>query len=85
MTEPFLLDDYGAAIAEDRTLTGKWLELKNIGTFLRSVETDMAGSDIMGNSSAGYTDNPSVFVTELRNKDTDTAFYVVRQNMTSSK
>lgn len=66
-------------------MTGKWFELKNIGTFLHSVETDMAGSDIVGNSSVGYTDNFFVFVTELRNKDTNASFYVVRQNMTSAK
>ncbi|KAJ6506211.1 glycoside hydrolase superfamily [Mycena vitilis] len=81
--------DYGAAIAEDRTLTPKWNELKNIGTFIRSVEFDLARNSNMGNGSSPYTDNPGVFVTELRNVEDSAdevkpAFYVVRQAMTSS-
>ncbi|KAJ7208991.1 glycoside hydrolase superfamily [Mycena pura] len=82
--------DYGASIAEDRSLTAKWSELKNIGTFIRSVEQDLASNTIIGNSSAAYTDNPGVFVTELRNLENAAgggvtpAFYVVRQTRTSS-
>ncbi|KAJ7018890.1 glycoside hydrolase superfamily [Mycena alexandri] len=82
-------NDYGAAIAEDRTLTPKWNELKNIGTFIRSVEYDLARNSNIANSSTAYTDNPGVFVTELRNVEDSAdgvkpAFYVVRQTMTSS-
>ncbi|KAJ7120078.1 galactose-binding domain-like protein [Mycena epipterygia] len=93
--------DYGAAIAEDRSLTPKWNELKNIGTFIRSVEHDLARNTIIGNSlilpstslvpthSTAYTDNPGVFVTELRNledsaEEVTPGFYVVRQTKTSS-
>ncbi|KAJ7290717.1 glycoside hydrolase superfamily [Mycena rebaudengoi] len=81
--------DYGASIAEDRSLTPKWNELKNIGIFIRSVEHDLARNTIIGNSSAAYTDNPGVFVTELRNlknsaEGVKPAFYVVRQTRTSS-
>ncbi|KAK7008309.1 glycoside hydrolase family 35 protein [Favolaschia claudopus] len=83
--------DYGAAIAEDRTLTSKWHELKNIGTFIRSVEYDLVRNTILGNSSTKYTDNPDVFVTELRNLEGSSmdatvkpAFYVIRQTKTSS-
>ncbi|KAJ7895550.1 glycoside hydrolase superfamily [Mycena olivaceomarginata] len=57
--------DYGASIAEDRSLTPKWNELKNIGTFIRSVEHDLARNTIIVHQV--YTDNAGVFVTELRN------------------
>ncbi|KAJ7243869.1 galactose-binding domain-like protein [Mycena haematopus] len=81
--------DYGASITEDRSLTPKWNELKNIGTFIRSVEHDLARNTIIDNSSTVYTDNPGVFITELRNLEDSAegvkpAFYVVRQTMTSS-
>ncbi|KAJ7614408.1 glycoside hydrolase superfamily [Roridomyces roridus] len=80
--------DYGAAIAEDRSLTGKWNELKNIGTFIQSVQQDLSRSTIIGNNSVAYTDNPNVFVTELRNLFEPVgrrpAIYVVRQTETSS-
>ncbi|KAJ6467728.1 glycoside hydrolase superfamily [Mycena sanguinolenta] len=79
--------DYGASIAEDRSLTAKWNELKNIGTFIRSVEHDLARNTIIDNSSTAYTDNPGIFVTELRNLEDSgvkPAFYVVRQTETSS-
>ncbi|KAJ7836814.1 glycosyl hydrolases family 35-domain-containing protein [Mycena leptocephala] len=83
--------DYGASISEDRSLTPKWNELKNIGTFIQSVEHDLARNTIIGNSSAAYTDNPRVFVTEMRNLEGSAreggvkpAFYVVRQTRTSS-
>ncbi|KAJ7173327.1 glycoside hydrolase superfamily [Mycena filopes] len=80
--------DYGAAIAEDRTLTPKWNELKNLGTFIRSVEHDLARNSNIGNGTM-YTNNRAVFVTELRNLEegaggVQPAFYIVRQTMTSS-
>ncbi|KAG7098347.1 hypothetical protein E1B28_000306 [Marasmius oreades] len=82
--------DYGASIAEDRTLTRKWFELKNLGMFIRSVEDDLARvvnisqiSDVTS-PPPGYTDNRQLFVTELRNPENNAGFYVIRHLQTSS-
>ncbi|KAF5328925.1 hypothetical protein D9758_016826 [Tetrapyrgos nigripes] len=82
--------DYGASIAEDRTLTRKWFELKNLGMFIRSVEDDLARvvnisqiSDVTS-PPPGYTTNPNLFVTELRNPENEAGFYVIRHLRTSS-
>ncbi|KAK1223567.1 hypothetical protein PQX77_013554 [Marasmius sp. AFHP31] len=90
--------DYGASIAENRTLTRKFFELKLLSTFVRSVEDDLARATNISQISdvtsppKGYTvpENPGIFVTELRNLEGEgedehqPGFYVVRQTQTSS-
>ncbi|KAL0572730.1 hypothetical protein V5O48_009230 [Marasmius crinis-equi] len=90
----FPTDDYGASIAEDRTPTRKYFELKLLGTFVRTVEDDLARAVNISQISdvtappPGYTvpENRNLFVTELRNLENENkpGFYVVRQLHTNS-
>ena len=48
------------------------------GLFLR-VARDLLGSSMIANGT-GYTSSPLVYTTELRNSNTNGAFYVVRHN-----
>lgn len=68
--------DYSAPIAEDRTLRDAWYEIKNLALFTR-VAKDLSMVDRI-DQNASYTNNDAVSATELRNPDTDAAFYVVR-------
>ncbi|KAG1812912.1 glycoside hydrolase family 35 protein [Suillus subaureus] len=72
--------DYGSAIAENRELTVKYPELKRQGLFLRS-SPDFYKTDWVGNSTGGivFVSNPAAFVTLLRNPDSAAAFYIARQ------
>ncbi|EJC98868.1 glycoside hydrolase family 35 protein [Fomitiporia mediterranea MF3/22] len=77
--------DYGAAIAENRLLTPKAIELKRQGLFLRS-SPDFYKTNWVGNSSSSAVNisNPNAFAVFLRNPDTGTGFYIARQNDTTS-
>ncbi|RDW76736.1 glycoside hydrolase family 35 protein [Aspergillus mulundensis] len=66
--------DYSAPISEDRSIGSKYHETKLIGLFTRSA-TDLTKTDRLGNGTQ-YTDNEAVSATELRNPDTNAAFYV---------
>lgn len=70
--------DYSAPIAEDRSLRESFFEIKNLALFTR-VAHDLAKTDRLG-SGTNYTSLASVSTTELRNPDTDAAFYIVRHN-----
>ncbi|CEL57170.1 hypothetical protein RSOLAG1IB_08403 [Rhizoctonia solani AG-1 IB] len=82
--------DYGAAITETRRLTSKYAELKQQGLFLRSVP-EFYATDVIGNSTDSddhptvVIDNPKVFGTLLRNKDTGAEFYIVRHTDSTSQ
>ncbi|KAJ6585751.1 glycoside hydrolase family 35 protein [Mycena capillaripes] len=78
--------DYGAPISESRALTAKYDELKLQGLFVRS-SPDFTKTDWVGDSRrvlATATSHPDVFVTLLRNPDSQAAFYIVRQNDSTS-
>ncbi|KAL1724445.1 glycoside hydrolase family 35 protein [Schizophyllum commune] len=74
--------DYGAAIAEDRTLTAKYSELKMQGYFLHSSPDYLVavriGNGTTTNGTA-YSDSPDIFTTHLNSPETDANFYFVRQ------
>ncbi|KAK3904862.1 beta-galactosidase [Staphylotrichum tortipilum] len=73
--------DYAAAIGEDRGLGEKYFEGKSLGLFLRVAGGEIAGAERVGEGGEGvYTNSTRVGVVELRNNDTGTRFYVVRQN-----
>ncbi|TFK34230.1 glycoside hydrolase family 35 protein [Crucibulum laeve] len=77
--------DYGGAIAESRALTTKYDEIKRQGLFLRS-SPEFHKTDWIGDSSTGTvtSSNPAAFITLLQNPDTHAAFYVARQNDSTS-
>ncbi|KAI6113990.1 glycoside hydrolase family 35 protein [Pisolithus sp. B1] len=77
--------DYGGAIAENRQLTTKYLELKRQGLFLRSspefYKTDHIGDTTI---SALAATGSFVHITILCNPDTGASFYIVRHNDSTS-
>ena len=77
--------DYGAPIAENRDLTTKFDELKRQGLFLRS-SPEFYKTDFIGNSSSGAVtiNSAAVFGVHLKNPDTNTSFYIVRQTDSTS-
>jgi hypothetical protein len=74
--------DYGATISENRVIGTKFDELKLQGIFLRSspefYKTNVIATGLNASS------NPAAFVTFLRNPDTQTGFYVLRQTDSTS-
>ena len=72
-------------ITESRELTPKYDELKRQGMFLRS-SPEFYKTDWIADSSTGLSasTSSSAFVTMLRNPDTGTAFYIVRQEDSTS-
>lgn len=78
--------DTFAQISESRALTAKYDELKLQGLFVRS-SPDFAKTDWVGDSREALStavSNPDVFVTLLRNPDSHAAFYILRQNDSTS-
>ncbi|KAH9815868.1 family 35 glycoside hydrolase [Melampsora americana] len=78
--------DYGAPISEDRTLNEKFTELKRQSLFLRSTK-DFYMTDIVSDSHKKIYcigQDESGFVTELRNRDTGAAFYILRATDSTS-
>ena len=68
--------DYSAPISESRLIGEKYYETKLFGHFLR-IARGLTKVDRLGNNSA-YATNPAAYATELRNPDTNGAFYVTR-------
>ncbi|RDW82360.1 hypothetical protein BP6252_03472 [Coleophoma cylindrospora] len=66
--------DYSAPISETRLIGDKYYETKLFGQFLR-VARDLTKVDMAGNSTL-YASTPEIYTTELRNPDTNGAFYV---------
>lgn len=66
--------DYSSPVSENRAIGGKYYETKLLTMFTR-VTTDLAKTDRVGNGTA-YSENEAIATAELRNPDTDAAFYV---------
>jgi hypothetical protein len=73
---------YGAAIDEDRSIGTKYYEMKSIGLFIRAAK-ELPGADRIGHGTS-YSSNSNIYATELRNPDTNAAFYVARHASPSS-
>ncbi|KAK5163381.1 uncharacterized protein LTR77_010754 [Saxophila tyrrhenica] len=74
--------DYSAPISEDRSLWDKYSETKLLALFTR-VASDLTQTDRLRNSTK-LTTNPAVLTTELRNPQTNAAFYVTIHANSSS-
>lgn len=74
--------DYSAPIHESRLIGDKYSETKLFGLFMR-VARDFTKVDLVGNSTE-YSTNDEIFATELRNPDTNAAYYVVRHDYSPS-
>lgn len=67
--------DYSSPVSENREIGDKYYETKLLTMFTR-VAKDLAKTDRLGNNT-GYSNNKAITAAELRNPDTDSAFYVV--------
>lgn len=74
--------DYSSPVSENRQLWSKFYETKLIVLFTK-VAHDLAYTERVGNGTM-YTDNKKIRTAELRNPDTDSAFYVVLHETSSS-
>ncbi|KAJ9496379.1 hypothetical protein H2202_008042 [Exophiala xenobiotica] len=75
--------DYSAPISEDRSISSKYYETKNLALFTR-VAQDLTLTNRIGNSTS-YSTDPAISTTELRNPETYAAFYVtIHANSSSS-
>ncbi|KAH8683399.1 glycoside hydrolase superfamily [Tricladium varicosporioides] len=75
--------DYSAPISEARTLGDKYHETKLFGMFIRAAR-DLTKVDRINNNTA-YASTTAIFTTELRNPDTNGAFYVTAHTLSPSK
>ncbi|KAL1710662.1 glycoside hydrolase family 35 protein [Schizophyllum commune] len=75
--------DYGGGINENRVANAKMNEMRLQGLFLR-VSRDLLAASYVANGTS-YTTNSAVYTTELRNDDTNAAFYFLRQNDSTSQ
>ncbi|PMD43524.1 glycoside hydrolase family 35 protein [Hyaloscypha variabilis F] len=66
--------DYSAPISESRVIGDKYQETKIFAQFLR-VARDLIKVDLIGNGTE-YTSTTAIFTSELRNPNTNAAFYV---------
>lgn len=66
--------DYSSPVSENREIGDKYYETKLLTMFTR-VAKDLAKTERLGNDTS-YSDNEAITTAELRNPDTDTAFYV---------
>ncbi|KAF2107330.1 glycoside hydrolase superfamily [Lophiotrema nucula] len=66
--------DYSSPISENREIGSKFYETKNLALFTRVAE-DLTVTNRLGNST-GYSTNSAVTASELRNPNTNGAFYV---------
>jgi len=66
--------DYSSPISENRAIGNKYHETRLLTLFTRAAK-DLAKTERVGNGT-GYTDNPAITTAELRNPDTNAAFYV---------
>lgn len=73
--------DYSAPISEDRSIWSKYHETKLLALFTRSAK-DLTVTELVGNGTQ-YTDNPAVRAYELRNPETNAAFYATFHSNTS--
>lgn len=66
--------DYSSPVSEDREIGDKYYETKLLTMFTR-VAKDLAETDRLGNDTS-YSDNKVITTAELRNPETEAAFYV---------
>jgi hypothetical protein len=74
--------DYSSPISEDRSLWSKYCETKLLGFFTRAAK-DLTKTNRLRNTTS-LTTNPKILTTELRNPDTNAAFYVTIHANSSS-
>lgn len=74
--------DYSSPIHESRLIGDKYSETKLFGLFMR-VARDFAKVERVGNST-DYSTDSTIYATELRNPDTNGAFYVTRHEYSPS-
>ncbi|KAH7320864.1 family 35 glycosyl hydrolase [Stachybotrys elegans] len=74
--------DYSSPVSENRELWSKFYETKLLTLFTR-VAKDLAHVDRLGDSTS-YTDNEAITTSELRNPETNAAFYVVMHDDSTS-
>ncbi|KAH6880351.1 family 35 glycosyl hydrolase [Thelonectria olida] len=74
--------DYSSPVSENRNLWDKYYETKLLVLFTR-VAHDLAYTNRVSNDTSD-TDNDAITTTELRNPDTNAAFYVVRHDDSTS-
>lgn len=74
--------DYNAPVSEDRSVSSKYYETKNLALFTRVAEDLTVTNRI--NNSTDYSTNANVDATELRNPYTNAAFYVTIHTNSSS-
>ncbi|KAI5782401.1 glycoside hydrolase family 35 protein [Peziza echinospora] len=74
--------DYSAPITESRDVGDKLYETKLLGLFLR-VARDLTKTEYAGNNT-NYATNPLIYTVELRNPDTNGAFYITRHQLSAS-
>ncbi|KAI9170926.1 putative beta-galactosidase B [Paramyrothecium foliicola] len=67
--------DYSSPVSENRKIWDKFYETKLLTLFTR-VAKDLSHTDRLGNDTS-YADNVAITTSELRNPETDAAFYVV--------
>ncbi|RDB21488.1 putative beta-galactosidase A [Hypsizygus marmoreus] len=74
--------DYGGGINENRIAGPKMNEMRLQGLFLR-VSRDLLGATLLANGT-NYTSSPLIHTAELRSGITGTAFYIMRQDASTS-
>jgi len=74
--------DYSSPISESRKIDSKYYETKNLALFTR-VAQDLTVTDRVSNSIA-YSTNAAITTSELRNPETNAAFYVTIHTASSS-
>ena len=74
--------DYSSPISENRKIDSKFYETKNLALFTR-VAKDLTVTHRLGNSTS-YSTNAAITASELRNPDTNAAFYVTVHATSSS-
>ena len=74
--------DYSSPVSENRIIGSKYYETKLLSLFTRAAH-DLAHTVRLGNNT-DYTTNDVITVAELRNPDTNGAFYVIMHDDTTS-
>ncbi|KAL1606775.1 hypothetical protein SLS60_004182 [Paraconiothyrium brasiliense] len=77
-----MIYDYSSPISENRRIDSKYYETKNLALFTR-VAKDLTVTKRVANSTS-YSDNTAIATSELRNPDTNAAFYVTIHSTSSS-
>lgn len=74
--------DYSSPVSENRKIWEKFYETKLLTLFTR-VAKDLTHTDRLGNDTS-YADNKAITTSELRNPETNAAFYVVMHDDSTS-